>query len=70
MNALVHKRLAGGLLLGLAAAALAVPVAQAGSHRTDPRIERLDALIAHMGLTQLNTLAPIWAKLFYGHKRA
>jgi len=70
MKALVHKRLGGGFLLGLTVAVLAVPVAQAGSHRTDPRTERLDALIATMGLTQLNTLAPIWAKLFYKHERA
>ena len=41
MKALVHKRLAGGFLLGLTVAVLAVPVAQAGGHRTDPRIDRL-----------------------------
>ena len=65
MKALVPNRLARGSVLGLAVVALAVPVAQAGSHRTDPRIERLDALIATMGVTQLNTLAPIFAKLFH-----
>jgi hypothetical protein len=41
MKALVHTRLAAGFVSGLAAAALAVPVAQAGGHRTDPRIDRL-----------------------------
>jgi hypothetical protein len=70
MTALIHKRLAGVILLGLAAAALVVPIAQSAGRRTDPRIERLDALVARMGVTQLNTLAPIWAKLFYTHKRA
>jgi hypothetical protein len=65
MKALVHKKLAGGFLLGLTVAVLAaVPVAQAGSHRTEPRTERLDALIATMEPAQLNTLAPIFTKLF------
>lgn len=71
MKALVHNRLVRGCYLGLAVTALAVvPVAQAGSHRTDPRIKRLDALIAKMGVTQLNTLAPILAKLSLTHGRA
>jgi hypothetical protein len=69
MKALVHKRLARGSLLGLAVAALAVPMAQAGSHHTEPRINRLDALIATMEPAQLNTLAPIFAKLFLRHER-
>ena len=65
MKALLHNKLARGFLLGIAAAGLVVPAAQAGSHRTDPRIKRLDALIATMGPAQLNTLAPIFAKLFH-----